>query len=127
MYADFSPKDAERIKDIEATTNHDVKAVEYFIKKKFEELELQEFKEFIHFGLTSQDINNTAVPLSVKNAIEENYLPHLKVLIEKLEEKINKWKDVAMLARTHGQAASPTRLGKEVKVFKNALKIKLHY
>ena len=121
LHTDFSSKDAERIKDIEATTNHDVKAVEYFIKEKFDELGLQEFKEFIHFGLTSQDINNTAVPLSVKNAMEENYLPHLKVLIEKLEEKINKWKDVAMLARTHGQAASPTRLGKEVKVFQERI------
>ncbi|OUV72853.1 MAG: adenylosuccinate lyase [Flavobacteriales bacterium TMED123] len=125
LYATFSSKDAERIKNIEATTNHDVKAVEYFIKEKFDELGLQEFKEFIHFGLTSQDINNTAVPLSVKNAMEENYLPHLKVLIEKLEEKIKKWKDVAMLARTHGQAASPTRLGKEVKVFQERIENQL--
>ena len=125
LHIDFSSKDAQRIKDIEATTNHDVKAVEYFIKEKFDELGLQEFKEFIHFGLTSQDINNTAVPLSVKNAIEENYLPCLKILLGKIEEKVEKWKNTAMLSRTHGQAASPTRLGKEVKVFQERIENQL--
>ncbi|MEE2700369.1 MAG: adenylosuccinate lyase [Bacteroidota bacterium] len=118
IYLNFSSKDAQSIKKIESTTNHDVKAVEYFLKARFDDLGLQEFKEFIHFGLTSQDINNTAVPLSVKNAMQENYLPHLYRLIKKLEEKIGKWEEVTMLARTHGQAASPTRLGKEIKVFR---------
>ena len=117
LYKNFSVKDAQRIKDIESNTNHDVKAIEYFLKEAFDELGLQEFKEFIHFGLTSQDINNTAVPLSIKNAIEENYLPHLKKILKDLEGKAKKWKEVSMLARTHGQAASPTRLGKEIMVF----------
>ncbi|HJN63612.1 MAG: adenylosuccinate lyase [Flavobacteriales bacterium] len=117
LYKNFSVKDAQRIKDIESNTNHDVKALEYFLKEAFDELGLQEFKEFIHFGLTSQDINNTAVPLSIKNTIEENYLPHLKEILKDLEGKAKEWKEVSMLARTHGQAASPTRLGKEIMVF----------
>jgi len=117
LYKNFSVKDAQRIKDIESNTNHDVKAIEYFLKEAFDELGLQEFKEFIHFGLTSQDINNTAVPLSIKNTIEENYLPHLKEILKDLEGKAKEWKEVSMLARTHGQAASPTRLGKEIMVF----------
>jgi len=117
LYANFTNKDAQKIKDIEGVTNHDVKAVEYFIKEKFDKLGLQDFKEFIHFGLTSQDINNTAVPLSIKNAMEENYLPQIKNIVAKLKANAKRWKDVAMLARTHGQAASPTRLGKEIMVF----------
>ena len=117
LYKNFSVKNTQRIKNIESDTNHDVKAIEYFLKEAFDELGLQEFKEFIHFGLTSQDINNTAVPLSIKNAIEENYLPHLKKILKDLEGKAKKWKEVSMLARTHGQAASPTRLGKEIMVF----------
>ena len=117
LYKDFSVKDAQRIKDIENKINHDVKAVEYFLKEVFDKLKLQEFKEFIHFGLTSQDINNTAVPLSIRNAIEENYLPHLKKILKGLKGKVKEWKEVPMLARTHGQAASPTRLGKEIMVF----------
>ena len=117
LYKNFSVKNTQRIKNIESVTNHDVKAIEYFLKEAFDELGLQEFKEFIHFGLTSQDINNTAVPLLIKNAIEENYLPHLKKILKDLEGKAKKWKKVSMLARTHGQAASPTRLGKEIMVF----------
>ena len=117
LYANFTNEDAQKIKDIEGVTNHDVKAVEYFIKEKFDKLGLQDFKEFVHFGLTSQDINNTAVPLSIKNAMEENYLPQIKKIVAKLKANAKRWKDVAMLARTHGQAASPTRLGKEIMVF----------
>jgi len=117
LYANFTNEDAQKIKDIEGVTNHDVKAVEYFIKEKFDKLGLQDFKEFIHFGLTSQDINNTAVPLSIKNAMEENYLPQIKKIVAKLKANAKRWKDIAMLARTHGQAASPTRLGKEIMVF----------
>ena len=117
LYKNFSEKDAQRIKDIESNINHDVKAVEYFLKDVFDELGLEEFKEFIHFGLTSQDINNTAIPLSIKDAIEENYLPHLKEILKCLKGKAKEWKEISMLARTHGQAASPTRLGKEIMVF----------
>ena len=117
LYLNFSENDAIRIKEIEAITNHDVKAVEYFIKEEFEKLSLSEFNEFIHFGLTSQDINNTAIPFSIKKAIEEILLPQLNMLLEILEENTKKWKDVSMLARTHGQAASPTKMGKEIKVF----------
>ena len=117
IYRDFSDEDAQKIKDIEKVTNHDVKAVEYFIKEEFDKLNLQEFKEFIHFGLTSQDINNTAVPLSLKEALNDVYYPLLDELIEKLTSLSNEWKDVSMLARTHGQPASPTRLGKEIYVF----------
>ncbi|MEG1022225.1 MAG: adenylosuccinate lyase, partial [Myroides sp.] len=117
IYNDFSTEDALWIKNTEKTTNHDVKAVEYFIKHKFDQLGLQEFKEFIHFGLTSQDINNTAIPLSVKHAFEKVYIPTFIQLVNKLKELSIEWKDIPMLARTHGQPASPTRLGKELHVF----------
>ncbi|WP_396138128.1 adenylosuccinate lyase [Flavobacterium sp.] len=117
IYQNFSTEDALWIKDSEKTTNHDVKAVEYFIKSKFDGLGLQDFKEFIHFGLTSQDINNTAIPLSTKEAFENVYLPSLISVIAKLKELAMEWKDIPLLARTHGQPASPTRLGKEILVF----------
>ncbi|MFM7897331.1 MAG: adenylosuccinate lyase [Flavobacterium sp.] len=117
IYKNFSTEDALWIKETEKTTNHDVKAVEYFIKSKFDGLGLQDYKEFIHFGLTSQDINNTAIPLSTKEAFENVYLPGLVSVIAKLKELAMEWKDVPMLARTHGQPASPTRLGKEILVF----------
>ncbi|MDR0994814.1 MAG: adenylosuccinate lyase [Tannerella sp.] len=116
-YQDFSLDDAKRVKEIERTTNHDVKAVEYFLKEKFDLLSLENAKEFIHFGLTSQDINNTAVPLSLKEALDEVYYPALQALIDTLQADAEKWKDVPMLAHTHGQPASPTRLGKEIEVF----------
>lgn len=121
IYKNFSADDAQQIKDIEKTTNHDVKAVEYFIKKAFDTLGLENCKEFIHFGLTSQDINNTAIPLSAKEAHEEVYKPLLINLIAKLKELIAEWADIPMLARTHGQPASPTRLGKEIMVFTERL------
>ncbi|WP_371875311.1 adenylosuccinate lyase [Salinimicrobium tongyeongense] len=127
IYSEFSTEDAREIKKIEATTNHDVKAVEYFIKGKFDQLKLSAYKEFIHFGLTSQDINNTAVPLSIKEALEEVYNPALSSLLEKLEQLATDWKDVPMLARTHGQPASPTRLGKEIKVFVVRLKEQIKF
>jgi adenylosuccinate lyase len=114
---DFNEQDAQRIKDIEKITNHDVKAVEYFIKEKFDNLNLHTFKEFIHFGLTSQDINNTAIPLSLKDALIDVYYPQLDTLVNKLASLSDEWKDIPMLARTHGQPASPTRLGKELYVF----------
>lgn len=117
IYLDFSLPDAMRIKDIEATTNHDVKAVEYFLKEKFDACGLGRYKEFIHFGLTSQDINNTAVPMSVLEALQDVFMPALQSLCDKIDELADEWKDVAMLARTHGQPASPTRLGKELEVF----------
>ena len=117
IYRNFSSADAQAIKDIEKTTNHDVKAVEYFIKTAFDNLGLSQYKEFIHFGLTSQDINNTAIPLSTKEAFEDVYLKSLVALIGKLKELSNEWADIPMLARTHGQPASPTRLGKEIAVF----------
>jgi adenylosuccinate lyase len=117
IYKNFSTEDALGIKETEKTTNHDVKAVEYFIKSKFDGLGLQDYKEFIHFGLTSQDINNTAIPLSTKEAFENVYLPGLVSVIAKLKELAMEWKDIPMLARTHGQPASPTRLGKEILVF----------
>ncbi|MDA9811771.1 adenylosuccinate lyase [Flavobacteriaceae bacterium] len=123
IYLHFTSDDALQIKEIESTTNHDVKAVEYFIKKEFDKLELQDYKEFIHFGLTSQDINNTAIPLSVKNAISEVYLPNLNLVIEHLEGMVIEFKDIPLLARTHGQPASPSRLGKEFDVFVQRLKI----
>ena len=122
IYLHFSSEDALDIKEIESTTNHDVKAVEYFIKKEFDKLELQPYKEFIHFGLTSQDINNTAIPLSIKNAVTEVYLPLLEELIIQLDGLVIEYKDIPLLARTHGQPASPTRLGKEVDVFSERLK-----
>lgn len=117
LYTDFSSEDANRIKETEKVTNHDVKAVEYFIKEEFDGLGLQKFKEFIHFGLTSQDINNTAVPLSLKDAFNEVYVPLLTEVKDKLKSLSEDWKDIPMLARTHGQPASPTRLGKEIEVF----------
>lgn len=127
IYSNFSTEDALEIKEIEKTTNHDVKAVEYFIKDRFDKLSLSQFKEFIHFGLTSQDINNTAVPLSIKEALEDVYNPALNDLLEKLEQLATDWKEIPMLARTHGQPASPTRLGKEIKVFVVRLKEQLKY
>ena len=117
IYLNFTTEDAEKVKDIEKVTNHDVKAVEYFIKEKFDNLNLQKYKEFIHFGLTSQDINNTAVPCSFRDAVHDVYYPQIEELISKLEELAEEWKDIPMLAKTHGQPASPTRLGKEIKVF----------
>lgn len=117
IYEEFQLEDAEEIKEIEKETNHDVKAVEYFLKRRFDEMELSEFKEFLHFGLTSQDINNTAVPLSMMEAHKLVIRPALEDLIEKLEGMAKEWKDIPMLARTHGQPASPTHLGKEIYVF----------
>lgn len=117
IYTEFTPADAMRIKEHESVTNHDVKAVEYFLKERFDALGLAPWKEFIHFGLTSQDINNTSVPMSVKDAIHEVFLPLLDSLTDTLEARAQEWKDVAMLAKTHGQPASPTRLGKELEVY----------
>jgi len=117
IYLDFTEADAQAIKDIEKVTNHDVKAVEYFIKEKFDALNLEAYKEFIHFGLTSQDINNTSVPLSLKEAVLEQYLPQLDSVVSKLQELATEWADIPLLARTHGQPASPTRMGKEIEVF----------
>jgi adenylosuccinate lyase len=117
MYKNFTEADAERVKEIEKTTNHDVKAVEYFIKEKFEALKIGYLKEFVHFGLTSQDINNTAIPLSIKDFLHRDFLPLLQDLIRDINTKSKDWADVAMLAHTHGQPASPTRLGKEISVF----------
>ena len=126
IYESFSFEDSTKIKEIEKTTNHDVKAVEYFLKSKFDDLNLSEYKEFIHFGLTSQDINNTAIPLSLKEAIEDVYLIEISILINKLNELKTQWKDIPMLARTHGQAASPTKLGKEIQVFITRLEQQLN-
>jgi adenylosuccinate lyase len=117
IYKDFTTNDAQKIKDIEKIINHDVKAVEYFIKEKFDALGLEKHKEFIHFGLTSQDINNTAIPLSIKEFLKEVYIPHFNEVLEKLKILVIEWKEISMLARTHGQPASPTRLGKEIEVF----------
>ena len=118
IYRDFNESGAARVKEIEKTTNHDVKAVEYFIKEEFDKIGgLDAYKEFIHFGLTSQDINNTSVPLSIKEALEEVYYPQVEELIQQLKEYAEEWKDVPMLAKTHGQPASPTRLGKEIEVY----------
>ena len=125
IYQEFSLEDAQRIKEIEKTTNHDVKAVEYFIKEKFDKLGLAEFKEFIHFGLTSQDINNTSIPYSVKEALQKVYIPQIDQLISELSNRAEEWKEVAMLAKTHGQPASPTRLGKEIMVFVSRLKVQV--
>ncbi len=126
VYTNFTTQNALEVKQIEQTTNHDVKAVEYFIKNHFDRLGLQKYKEFIHFGLTSQDINNTAIPLSIKGAIEQVYLPCLEKVIEKLEDFSNEWKNIPLLARTHGQPASPTRLGKEIEVFVVRIQQQLH-
>ena len=118
IYLSFSEADAQRVKDIEMITNHDVKAVEYFIKEEFDKIGgLDAYKEFIHFGLTSQDINNTSVPLSVKDALNEVFCPQVEEVIDQLQQYANEWRDVPMLAKTHGQPASPTRLGKEIMVF----------
>ena len=122
----FCEEDAIRIKDIEKTTNHDVKAVEYFIKEEFDKLGLQAYKEFIHFGLTSQDINNTSIPLSIKEALERVYYPLIEEMVVVLNKYAEDWKEVPMLAKTHGQPASPTRLGKEIKVFANRLEGQLN-
>ncbi len=122
IHQNFSSEDALAIKEIEKTTNHDVKAVEYFIKTKFDELGFTEFKEFIHFGLTSQDINNTAVPFSIKAAMNDVYVPVYFEVFEKLKSLATEWNDIPMLARTHGQPASPTRLGKEIEVYVERLK-----
>ena len=122
IYSNFDAEDAQAIKEIEKTTNHDVKAVEYFIKSAFEKMNISVFKEFIHFGLTSQDINNTAVPLSIKEAMNEVYVPIYFDVLRKLEDLVKEWEDIPMLARTHGQPASPTRLGKEIEVFVQRLK-----
>lgn len=125
IYRNFTTTDAQAIKDIEAVTNHDVKAVEYFLKEKFDGLGLDRYKEFIHFGLTSQDINNTAVPMSIAKALDEVYYPAVEELIARLTELAGEWHDVAMLARTHGQPASPTRLGKEIMVYVYRLRTQL--
>ncbi|MBK3519296.1 adenylosuccinate lyase [Carboxylicivirga sp. N1Y132] len=117
VYKNFELEDADRVKEIESVTNHDVKAVEYFIKEKFDDLKLDKYKEFIHFGLTSQDINNTAVPYSLRDAVHDVYYPLLEELIQTLDQLATDWKDIPMLAKTHGQPASPTRLGKEMKVY----------
>ena len=122
VYENFTTEDAIKIKDIEKVTNHDVKAVEYFIKEKFDTIGIVEFKEFIHFGLTSQDINNTAIPLSIKEAMKDVFVPGYFELIHKISSLVEEWKDIPMLARTHGQPASPTRLGKEFEVFVVRLK-----
>lgn len=121
VYQEFAEADAQRIKDIEKVTNHDVKAVEYFIKEKFDLLGLQLFKEFIHFGLTSQDINNTAIPMSIQDAMHQIYYPEMEKLVRNMEHMADEWRDVSMLAKTHGQPASPTRLGKEIKVYVHRL------
>ncbi|MBO7202007.1 MAG: adenylosuccinate lyase [Paludibacteraceae bacterium] len=125
IYENFSEEDAQKIKDIEKVTNHDVKAVEYFIKEKFDNLGLEAYKEFIHFGLTSQDINNTAIPLSIREAMQDVMFPLVEKLVEKLTALSNDWMEIPMLAKTHGQPASPTRLGKEVMVFVNRLNVQL--
>lgn len=126
IYRNFSETDAQRIKDIESVTNHDVKAVEYFLKEEFDRLGgLEEYKEFIHFGLTSQDINNTSIPLSIKEALQDVYYPLVEELIDLLKQYATDWTDISMLAKTHGQPASPTRLGKEVMVFVSRLERQL--
>jgi adenylosuccinate lyase len=126
IWNDFNEQDAQEVKDTEKITNHDVKAVEYFIKKKFDNLDLHDFKEFIHFGLTSQDINNTAIPYTFKLALNEVYYPQIGLLISRLQELAGDWKDIPLLAHTHGQPASPTKLGKEFLVFAERLEIQLN-
>ena len=121
IYLNFSDKDALEVKEIEKTTNHDVKAVEYFLKKRFKNLKLNEFVEFIHFGLTSQDINNTAIPLSLKEMYEQVYIIELDKILDVLNDISVKWQNISMLSRTHGQPASPTKLGKEIRVFKTRI------
>jgi len=125
VYTDFQVVDCEKVKEIEKTTNHDVKAVEYFVKEKFDEIGIAKYKEYIHFGLTSQDINNTATPMTLKDGLREVYYPNIQIILSKLSEYTDTWKDVSMLARTHGQPASPTKLGKELNVFQERLQIQL--
>lgn len=125
IHRQFSVENAERVKEIESVTNHDVKAVEYFIKEEFDKIGLGKYKEFIHFGLTSQDANNTALPLSIHQALNEVYYPLLQELTDKLEELAEEWKGVPMLAKTHGQPASPTKLGKEIRVFTERIQVQL--
>jgi adenylosuccinate lyase len=125
IYTGFSIQDAEKVKEIEKVTNHDVKAVEYFVKEQFEQVGLDSYKEYIHFGLTSQDINNTATPLSLKDAMQTAYYPMLDQLTQELEKLATEWDQIPMLARTHGQPASPTRLGKEIRVFIERLDVQL--
>lgn len=125
LHHHFSVEDATRIKAIESITNHDVKAVEYFLKEEFDKLELVRYKEFIHFALTSQDANNTALPKSIVDALENEYYPLMQELLEKLEEMADEWKNIPMLAKTHGQPASPTKLGKEIKVFIERIQVQL--
>ncbi|MBO7277543.1 MAG: adenylosuccinate lyase [Bacteroidales bacterium] len=127
IYSNFTVEQAEEVKEIEKITNHDVKAVEYFIKKRFDEMGIAEYKEFIHFGLTSQDINNTSVPLTLKDCHEETFMPLLNQVVELLSEKAQEWKKIPMLAHTHGQPASPTLLGKEMQVFVYRLEQQLAY
>lgn len=126
IYKNFNDQDAESVKNTEKVTNHDVKAVEYFIKEQFDQLGLSRFKEFIHFGLTSQDINNTAIPYSFKASLEEAYYPAMELLIQRIQALANEWKNVPLLAHTHGQPASPTKLGKEFLVFAERLEIQLN-
>ncbi len=126
IHRNFSVENAARVKEIESVTNHDVKAVEYFMKEEFDNIGLGKYKEFIHFGLTSQDANNTAVPLSIHDALNEEYYPLLHQLTDKLEELADQWKDVPMLAKTHGQPASPTKLGKEIRVFVERIHVQLN-
>ena len=125
IHRQFSVENAARVKEIESVTNHDVKAVEYFIKEEFDKIGLGKYKEFIHFGLTSQDANNTAMPLSIHEALNNEYYPQIQELTDKLEEIAEQWKDVPMLAKTHGQPASPTKLGKEIRVFIERLQVQL--
>ena len=125
IYRNMTPEDAAKVKDIEKVTNHDVKAVEYFIKDRFKEMDIIRWGEFVHFGLTSQDINNTSVPLSLKEAIEESYLPLLNEVLDMIRSMAEQWKDIPMFAKTHGQPASPTRVGKEFKVFQVRLEEQL--
>src|SRR6185436_2027322 len=125
FYKEFNEAEAEKIKLTEKTTNHDVKAVEYFLKEKFDENGLSAFKEFIHFGLTSQDINNTATPLLTKEFLEKEFLPKVNKVIALIDKQASSWKEIPMLARTHGQPASPTRLGKEMMVFSQRIKNQL--
>lgn len=127
IYLKLSNSDIKKVKQIEKKINHDVKAVEYFIKDKFDKIGLKKHKEFVHFGLTSQDINNTATPLLFKDSLENIFFPTIENLINKIDELVKKWKDISMLARTHGQAASPTKLGKEMKVFLERLKSQYNY
>ena len=126
LYIHFNNNDAQRIKDIESITNHDVKAVEYFIKEEFEKLGIEKYKEFIHFGLTSQDINNTAIPYSIKEAVKKIYLPKLIEVIDLLKLRVSEWQNIPLLARTHGQAASPTKMGKEIQVFIERIETQLN-